>query len=261
MRAEALSSCSSQESIEEEEEEKKVIVQAAEKNTLILSPPRAEDKKPEDYIEALSSDPKVRDAYTKEFSEILGILATQDIHHFSEEQCKRYFDKFRKTSTHKRTIVFGLDGTLVRTAFDKAKGSALDINIQLRPKLDTMLQTLSKHYELIVFSTSQPSYTKAVVDAIQANGTYFSHVLSNKHTIDKYLIKDMKILMNGRNLKDLLIVDNRIKSFMTTLANGVFVPVFDGSEDDNYLEYLQQYLLDFAGDDDVRDKLSDDFDI
>ena len=203
----------------------------------------------------------MRDSYTKEFSEILGILATQDIHHFSEEQCKKYYEKFKKTSPHKRTIVFGLDGTLVKTMFDKAKGHSLDINISLRPKVQSMLETLSKHYELILFSTSQPSYTKAVVDAIQGKGTYFSHVLSNKHTIDKYLIKDMKILMNGRSLKDLLIVDNRIKSFMTTLANGVFVPFFEGCESDNYLEYLQQYLLDFEGDDDVRDKLSDDFDI
>ena len=125
-----------------------------------------------------------------------------------------------------------------------------------------MLERVGAHYELIVFSMSQPAYTKSVVEAIEAGGAkIFAHVLSSKHTIDKYFIKDVKILLNGRNLKNLLIVDCRMKSFMTTLANGVFVPHFDGNESDDYLEYLAQYLLDFEGDDDVRDKLNDDFDI
>ena len=54
----------------------------------------------------------------------------------------------------------------MKTVFDKASGNSLDISISLRRGLEQMLSTLSKNYELIVFSMSQPSYTKAVVDAI-----------------------------------------------------------------------------------------------
>ena len=80
VRKKSLSSCSSQESKEaEDEEEKKVIVQTPSTQST------ATTRKFDDYIEALSADPRVLEAYTKEFSEILGILATHDLQRFSDE--------------------------------------------------------------------------------------------------------------------------------------------------------------------------------
>lgn len=48
-------------------------------------------------------------------------------------------------------------------------------------------------------------------------------------------IKDLKILESGRNLSDILIVDNTIKSFYLQMANGIPIHDFEVDPSDRAL--------------------------
>jgi hypothetical protein len=74
-------------------------------------------------------------------------------------------------------------------------------------------------------------------------------------------VKDLTILLSGRRLQDILIVDNKVESYASNLANGVPITDFLGQEDDQMLEWLERYLMRHVGDacEDVREVIIRDF--
>ena len=71
-------------------------------------------------------------------------------------------------------------------------------------------------------------------------------------TKNGYCIKDLRIIQK-RDLKNLVIVDNLVQSFGLQLDNGV--PILEWKEDsnDNQLAYLEIYLTQLAKCNDVRE--------
>ena len=55
-------------------------------------------------------------------------------------------------------------------------------------------------------------------------------------------IKDLKILEEGRSLKDIIIVDNNIQSFYLQLSNGIPIYDYTGDKSDDILVPLASYL-------------------
>ena len=75
-------------------------------------------------------------------------------------------------------------------------------------------------------------------------------------------IKDLKILEEGRNLKDVVIIDNTIQSFFLQLSNGIPIYDYTGDKSDNILPILSEYLLNHIYPvADVRAKIDKDFQI
>lgn len=72
-------------------------------------------------------------------------------------------------------------------------------------------------------------------------------------------MKDLLILLNGRNLQDMVIVDNKIESYASNLENGIPITDYLGEEDDDMLETLENYLIKFKDADDVRQVILKDF--
>ena len=64
-------------------------------------------------------------------------------------------------------------------------------------------------------------------------------------------IKDLDII-NNRDLKNMVIVDNNAHSFALQLDNGI--PILEWKDDraDRELKYILHYLLELAGSEDVR---------
>lgn len=56
-------------------------------------------------------------------------------------------------------------------------------------------------------------------------------------------MKDLTILLEGRRIEDILIVDNKVESYASNLENGIPITDFLGQEDDTMLEQLERYLL------------------
>ena len=67
------------------------------------------------------------------------------------------------------------------------------------------------------------------------------------------------MLLEKRNIKDIIIVDNRAISFALHFTNGIPINDYDGDKNDKSLIYLTQYLLSFINVNDVRQKIKVDF--
>lgn len=72
-------------------------------------------------------------------------------------------------------------------------------------------------------------------------------------------IKDLKILEEGRQLQDMVIVDNNIQSFFLQLSNGIPIYEYTGDKSDTMLPLLTDYLMQFMDCDDSRVKIDKDF--
>jgi len=91
-----------------------------------------------------------------------------------------------------------------------------------------MLTSLKKNYELILFTAAQEMYATTVLEAFDGH-QYFDHILTRKECLyifeHSVYVKDLTILLNGRSLKDMVIVDNKIESYASNLDNGI--PITD----------------------------------
>lgn len=154
------------------------------------------------------------------------------------------------------TLVFDLDETLVSTISDRTKMKPnMDYNalikidekeffISFRPFMIEMLRKLHRHFELILFTAGYRVYADAVVRILQRavlncdKPKLFDHVLARefctlttfrKKASQLYHYKDLRVLMDGRSLSEMVLIDNRALSFGTLhLTNGIPIKDYNG---------------------------------
>jgi CTD small phosphatase-like protein 2 len=67
-----------------------------------------------------------------------------------------------------------------------------------------MLDTLSKHFELIIYTSSDSEYAKSALNTIEAETSYFSYRLTKENCIRipevNYHAKDLRQLLSNRDL-------------------------------------------------------------
>ena len=82
--------------------------------------------------------------------------------------------------------------------------------VKLRPYLLETLEKLKESFELILFTAGSAEYAEVILSTFNGQD-YFDHILSREHCIkvhkNNVLIKDMSLLLNGRDIKDILIID------------------------------------------------------
>lgn len=123
--------------------------------------------------------------------------------------------------TDRKTLVLDLDETLIHSSLspepDFAFSFPLNIDdrpvqvyVNTRPCLSDFLSQMSLCYEIVVFTTSLPSYADPLISQIDPKGL-ISHRLYRDSCLfhDGRYIKDLSRL--GRDLKNVLIVDVRGK--------------------------------------------------
>jgi TFIIF-interacting CTD phosphatase-like protein len=139
--------------------------------------------------------------------------------------------------------------------------------LSFRPYLFEMLDKLKEHFELILYTCGTASYASAFAESVEKHGNkrYFDHVLCLSHCLfsmeNELYIKDLKILEEGRKLRDVVIVDNSIQSFYLHLNNGIPIYDYNGNKADKMLPLLTEYLMTFLNVPNVRDKIDKDFKI
>ena len=72
-------------------------------------------------------------------------------------------------------------------------------------------------------------------------------------------MKDLVVLLNGRSLDDIVIVDNKIESYASHLENGIPITDYLGQDEDEILEILERYLIKLQDAGDVRQLILKDF--
>lgn len=76
----------------------------------------------------------------------------------------------------------------------------------------------------------------------------------------KSLIKNLDILLSGRTLADLLIVDNRSGMYCDHVFNGIPISDYQGEPEDRALYLLKDYLMRrILPVEDVRQSIKEDF--
>ncbi|CAD8187065.1 unnamed protein product [Paramecium octaurelia] len=170
-------------------------------------------------------------------------------------------------SNHLKTLVFDLDETLIHCNESVAvpgdvvlpitfpTGETIQASINIRPFAQQILQTLSRHFEIIVFTASHSCYANIVLDYLDPKKQWISHRLFRDHCLqseDGAYIKDLRVLGN-RKLSNILLVDNASYSFGQQIDNGVPIIAYYDNKYDQELLYLQNYLMKFRMITDVRE--------
>ncbi len=155
--------------------------------------------------------------------------------------------------TKRCTLFLDLDETLVSARGHGSSDEEQNVTIIVRPMAISVLATLSKVYELVIFTAAAEEYAVQAVRCLDPEGRYIKRVLTNKHCVrtkEGYFVKDLRVVAD-RKLEEMLIVDNSIISFAFQLANGIPVSSYEGDEQDTELCYLSTYLLELAEANDV----------
>ena len=95
---------------------------------------------------------------------------------------------------------------------------------------------------------------------------FFDHILSRQQCLfifeHSVYVKDLTILLSGRRIEDIVIIDNKIESYASNLENGIPITDYLGQEEDVMLEYLERYLLKSVNEaEDVREVIVRDFNV
>ncbi len=84
------------------------------------------------------------------------------------------------------------------------------------------------------------------------------HCINNERK--RIVAKDLGILLSGRDLKDIIIIDNKPSSYLFNFENGIPIKNFMGDKTDKELSLLTNYIkakLLYA--EDVREVIKKDF--
>ena len=171
-------------------------------------------------------------------------------------------------SSSKKTLVLDLDETLVHSQFlpfsiqsdvilkIDIENQIHDIHVLIRPGVQTFLNRLSKLYEIVIFTASVSKYADPLLDILDKDNNC-SFRLFREHCSMKGMtyIKDLNKL--GRNLKDVIIVDNSPLSYTFNKENGIPILTWFNDKNDKELDYLLPILEFLSLVDDVRIYIKD----
>ncbi|CAD8047154.1 unnamed protein product [Paramecium primaurelia] len=165
--------------------------------------------------------------------------------------------------SHSRKVcVLDLDETLVHSQFkaDNGHDFSLDIIVQsqlfkvyvtVRPGVENFIDTLSEYFEIIMWTASLKEYADPVMDIIDPSRRALTRLYRESCTpIQGGLTKNLSKL--GRNLKDVIIIDNSQMSFIFQQENGYLIKDFIADKNDNELETLLPFLIWLSQQNDVR---------
>ena len=138
------------------------------------------------------------------------------------------------------------------------------IGINIRPYWEEALNKIKNKYHIVAFTASHESYADSVLNYLDPNNKYFEYRLYRCHCVfcvmdsdTKFYIKDLKIMEDNYDLKDIVIIDNSVLSFAYHLDNGIPISPFYDSKKDTELLDIADFLVKYADENDIRDKLKE----
>ena len=185
------------------------------------------------------------------------------------------FPKSTKNRIKKKIALFDLDETLVHCTGDitlqndETYQYAIDISlpgnkevkvgINIRPLWKKTLNLIRKYYYIVVFTASHQAYADAVLNFMDPNKKYFKYRLyrNNCSLVDvdgaKFYVKDLDIFDEYYDLKDIVIVDNSVLSFIYHLENGIPIVPYYSEDKDGSLYVVGLYLVHIFHEKDLRE--------
>ena len=171
-------------------------------------------------------------------------------------------NSFRKNH-NKKTLILDLDETLVHSGFhpfERKSDFIFNINIDgkehtiyalKRPYVEEFLSEISLYYEVIIFTASIPEYASPLIDLLDKNKITSKRLYREHCLFDNGLyLKDLKSI--GKNLKDMIIIDNNPISYILNQDNGIPILTWYEDLEDKELINLIPLLKYLSIVDDVR---------
>ena len=152
-----------------------------------------------------------------------------------------------KNIKKKKTLVLDLDETLVHSNFFpftsrpsdviiqiEIENEIHDIHVLVRPFVKEFLEHMSKFYEIIIFTASLSKYANPLLNQIDKKKVLDFRLFREHCTlINTAFVKDLTKL--GRDLKDIIIVDNSPVAYALNQYNGFPIKSWFDDKNDNEL--------------------------
>ena len=147
------------------------------------------------YVNQLKEDNQAVKLWRKSFSEAINEVKIENkelLDSINPKFCKRFA---QAPGGKRKTIVFGLDGVLVKTNFEKDHddwkpttlildentGAKIKIYVSIRPYVVNTLKQLKRSgCEIILYSTSQYNYTSAILEVLNKQRIDFHHIITSE---------------------------------------------------------------------------------
>ena len=149
----------------------------------------------------------------------------------------------KEPTTKEYTLVLDLDETLIHFSINGENEGQL----YFRPYLFQFLNSVSKYYEIIIFTAGLKEYAEIVLDLIENRfgKKIFDYRLYRENTIpndEGVFIKDLSKI--GRSIQKIIIVDNTKENYELQKDNGIEIKSYYGFndkkmdliEDNNFIE-------------------------
>jgi len=206
-------------------------------------------------------DSEVEEEDSEEFDPFLFIATLPPIPH---EFRQRPAALPEKAAVHPRlTLVLDLDETLVHCSTEPMDNPELTfpvifneveykVYVRKRPHFHHFLETVSKHFEVVVFTASQEVYASKLLDIIDPKHAHIHYRLYRPScvNVEGNFLKDLSIL--GRDLSRTVIVDNSPQTFAYQLDNGIPIESWFDDPKDQELMRLLPFLFSLQDVEDVR---------
>ncbi|KAL4495660.1 hypothetical protein ABPG72_014129 [Tetrahymena utriculariae] len=162
----------------------------------------------------------------------------------------------------KKTLILDLDETLVHSSFQpmsnsdytlsiKVQNLPFTIHVKKRPGVEYFLEKVSEYFEVVIYTASLAEYADPVCDLIDPK-RYVSYRLfrENCTNYQGLFVKDLSKI--GRDMKDILIVDNSETSFLFQPENAIQISNFFQDDSDRELYRMIPFLQFLSEVQDVR---------
>ena len=157
---------------------------------------------------------------------------------------------------NRKCLVIDLDETLVHSNFKYVKdadfvvpvdidGHVHDVYVLKRPGCDEFLRRVGALYEIVIFTASLGKYANPVLDLLDIHRVvHFRLFREACVNYDGNFVKDLSRL--GRDLKNVIIIDNSSTSYMLQPRNAVPIKSWFDDTSDEELFHLADTLEDMA---------------
>jgi len=162
----------------------------------------------------------------------------------------------------KKVLVLDLDETLVHSTFEpisnpdlvlpvRIQGMTYRINVMIRPGTEEFLARVGELFEVVVFTASLAEYAEPLVRILDTNNVV-SSLLYRQHCtpLNGIYVKDLSLI--GRDMKDIILIDNSPNSFLFQPENAYHIKNFFDDKSDRELVRLANFLEHLVEVDDVR---------
>ena len=142
-----------------------------------------------------------------------------------------------EVSQKKFTLILDLDETLVRYKLNENNPN--EEKVIFRPGLFYFLNKIYPLFDIVIWTIATREYADPIIDLIEENKKYFIARLFREHATIKNnsFIKDLTNL--GRDIKTIIIIDDKESNFSFQKQNGILIKPFFGS----YMELKNDFIL------------------